>query len=471
MIINHRLPFLLLCLVLLSAATYAQNIPLADTSKVIISSVNFNGNKHTKSYIILREMPFRAGSAVSKNEVKENFVLAANQIANTNLFADVKIDSTVLADSSLAVNVTVRERYYIYPTPQFQLVDRSFNEWIKVYNADINRVVYGLKFVHYNLTGRRDQLRIYLLNGYSRNFSAGYSNPFINKALTAGIGVSAGFTQNREVGFKSNYFNKILNYKKAGFVRNSFNAGTVYNIHKGLFYNTSVGFAVSNINVDDSLLTSGYNPHYFNSNNRTQFFTDISIARSYIKVDNNNYPLKGTAWGVSVLKRGLKFTGGINNTTFQATASRFIPHGKNWYSSVQLTGILKLPFEQAYINQRAIGYGSLTLRGLEYYVVDGVAAAVGKYTLSKKVSEFKVKTPVKIKKLPYIPFRIYAKTYADIGYSYIPQQYNTNLSNRLLYTGGFGLDIITFYDIVFKLEYSFNQLGEKGLFLHGKGGF
>ena len=45
------------------------------------------------------------------------------------------------------------------------------------------------------------------------------------------------------------------------------------------------------------------------------------------------------------------------------------------------------------------------------------------------------------------------------------------LNNRLLYSGGFGIDILTLYDINLRIEYSFNQLGEKGLFLHNQSGF
>ena len=176
-------------------------------------------------------------------------------------------------------------------------------------------------------------------------------------------------------------------------------------------------------------------------------------------------------YGASVSKRGLSFSGGINNTVLQGAVSKFIVHPHYFYSNIRVAGVLKLPFNEAYINQRAIGYGNLTLRGLEYYVVDGVAAAVAKYTLSKKVTAFKLPVPFKIKALPYIPFKIYAKAYADAGYSYLPKEYNTQFNNRFLYTGGFGLDVITLYDIVLKLEFSFNQLGEKGLFLHGQGGF
>jgi len=35
----------------------------------------------------------------------------------------------------------------------------------------------------------------------------------------------------------------------------------------------------------------------------------------------------------------------------------------------------------------------------------------------------------------------------------------------LLRTWGLGLDIVSIYDFLFKIEYSFNQLGRNGLYL------
>jgi hypothetical protein len=35
----------------------------------------------------------------------------------------------------------------------------------------------------------------------------------------------------------------------------------------------------------------------------------------------------------------------------------------------------------------------------------------------------------------------------------------------MLYTGGIGLDIISIYDVVLRVEYSFNQLNQSGLFV------
>ena len=39
------------------------------------------------------------------------------------------------------------------------------------------------------------------------------------------------------------------------------------------------------------------------------------------------------------------------------------------------------------------------------------------------------------------------------------------LNNKMLYTGGIGLDIISIYDVVLRVEYSFNQLNQSGLFV------
>jgi len=151
--------------------------------------------------------------------------------------------------------------------------------------------------------------------------------------------------------------------------------------------------------------------------------------------------------------------------------NKYVDLGRNWYSSIQLNGKIKLPFDQAYINQRGLGYGESYLRGLEYYVIDGVATALVKSTIKKKLISFNVPFPFFPKLLTKIPFTFFAKSFADMGYAYTKKTYSTNLNNRFLYSGGFGIDILTLYDINLRFEYSFNQLGENGLFLHNQSGF
>ncbi|MEJ7626630.1 MAG: POTRA domain-containing protein [Ferruginibacter sp.] len=464
-------------LALLAQGTLTNPIPPAvqtflnrDTlGKTLISSIAINGNKKTKDYLIRREMKFKEGDSI-KNTLLPGLIAESRKlIYNTTLFTEAEVIPAV-DSAGLSISIIVKEKWYLFPTPQFKLVDRNFNEWIKRHNGDLNRVIYGLKFAHYNFSGRGDPLRIYLLTGYAQNASFSYSAPRRKTGLTEGFAVSASFTKNREISFRTNFNNQILFYSGKGFIRESISAGAAYFIRKGFYRSHSFGVGYVFINLDDSVIIKT-GTDYFNSNVSSKGFTDLSYSFRHINVDNVNYPLKGNFYGVSVFKRGLGFTGGINLLEVNGAISNFHPHGKNWYSNLQLIGKIKAPFNLAYINRRALGFGDFYLRGLENYVIDGVAAAVAKYTLKKKLFSFDIPVPFNIRTIPKIPVAFFAKTFADAGISYIPSRFNTMLNNQLLYTAGFGLDVLTLYDINIRFEYSFNQLGQNGLFLHAKGGF
>ena len=470
------------CLSLLCQSSFAQqenddfknavekNITVDTAAIVIIDSIIITGNKKTKTYIILREMQLKAGDSIAYGQLQKILQQSHDLIYNTTLVSEVVVTTNFTTPANVKVNVAVKEKWYIYPTPQFQLVDRNFNEWIKVYNASLSRVIYGAKFIHYNFSGRRDQIRMYLLNGYARNISFGYSAPYSNAALNEGFGVGASFTQNREIAYRTSYNNKLLQYNNKDFVRNVFSLSASYFVRKGYFKRHAYSIGYTLLNVRDSLLKF-YNPNYYGSDKAHKGYTDLTYSFQYTKTNNINYPLTGKIYGGSVLKRGLEFKGGVNMLQIDAFYNRYIEHKKNWYSTFEVSGRIKAPFEQSYLNQRALGFGGFYLRGLEYYVIDGVAAALAKYTLRKKLIAFSIPTPIKNKLFTKIPFAIYGKGYADAGYSYSKPPYTSMLNNKMLYTGGFGIDILTLYDINLKVEYSFNQLNEKGLFLHARGGF
>ena len=279
----------------------------------------------------------------------------------------------------------------------------------------------------------------------------------------------------KEISYKTDYNNKLLFYTsdslRSQFVGSNFYVNAGYTIRKGFFVKHFFNAGFSSIEVSDSILLPKNNPNYFNSPIPSTNFFEASYTYQYVNVNNVSYATKGKTWFVAVSKRGLGFSGGINAFAVEAGLNRYFDLGKKWYSSIQLNGKIRLPLRQAYINQRGLGYGDSYLRGQEYFVIDGVGTALVKSTLKKKVVEFKLPVPFKIKSLSYIPFTFFVKTFGDLGYVYNKKEFLTNLNNKLLYTGGFGIDILTFYDINLRLEYSFNQLNEKGLFLHTQSGF
>ncbi len=447
-------------------------------NKVCIKNLEVSGTKKTKVYIVYREIQFKKGDSILLTDLYKELEQARIQVYNTTLFNDVTFEVTALDASNINVQVLVLERWYLYPVPQFKWVDRNFNEWYKTYKASFSRVNYGIKFVHYNLSGRRDQLRIYFINGYTKNISFSYTAPYSNKKLTEGFTIGAGYLQKRELAIKTNSNDSLLFYPsdsatkaKADFVYKSWYINAGYTIRRGFFTKHIFTAAYSYIKIADSAITSKNNPNYFKDSVTSKNIFDINYRLQYANVDNGSYPLKGKTYFVSLQKRGLGFTGGINMFMIEAGLNKYVDLGKKWYSIIQVGGSIKLPLDQAYINQRGLGYGETYLRGLEYYVIDGVATALVKSTIKKKLIAFNIPFRLFPKVFTKIPISIFAKTYADFGYAYTKPKYDTYLNNRLLYSGGFGIDILTLYDINLKFEYSFNQLGKNGLFLHNQSGF
>ena len=103
--------------------------------------------------------------------------------------------------------------------------------------------------------------------------------------------------------------------------------------------------------------------------------------------------------------------------------------------------------------------------------MDGVTGFLGRNTLIRELFNFNIPFIHSSWSHDRIPVKIYAKTYFDYSYAVNNDFKNNSLVNRFLYTEGFGIDVVTFYDLVFRFEYSFNQLGEKGFFFHIRNDF
>jgi hypothetical protein len=148
-------------------------------------------------------------------------------------------------------------------------------------------------------------------------------------------------------------------------------------------------------------------------------------------------------------------------------AGKYFKLPKNMYLGSVAEMHVRVPFDQPFFNQSMLGYNDSYLRGLEYYVVDGVAGGFIRNTIGKQVYKYEFNTGLSSKKYASIPFRFYLKAYADAGIVYNKQNIATNfLNNKMMYTGGIGLDVISIYDIVIRFEYSFNHIRESGLFVH-----
>jgi len=433
-----------------------------DTTLVLIADMTVHGNKKTKPYIIEREVPFKQGQYIRRNELEKKLLLAQQQVLNTSLFTQVSVYVHSQQANLVFINIDVKERWYLFPLPYFKLVDRNFNQWFVEQKAALNRTNYGIKFMQNNVSGRNDRLNINLIAGYSNQVQLRYEQPFADKSLTKGFSVGFSLARQRELNFASAYSKQVF-VKRDEFVYQNIRAEAAYLYRPAIKTRHAIKLAYVTSKINDTVVL--LNPHYFGNKQKSISFPELSYNVQYYDADYNAYPTKGFIGDASIIRRGVNHE--MNLTQFQYHANLTIPIAKKTQLYLQSAGVLKLPFDQPYINQQLFGNSDAYMRGLEYYVSDGTAGIIGRATLHRQVFSTTLRTPPNVKKEVNIPIRIYLKGGADIGYTYNKHPGTSILSNRFLYTECIGLDVvIPSYDVVFKFDYSFNQLGGSGIFLH-----
>src|SRR2546423_5015717 len=442
----------------------------ADTSEYrpfVIKDIIITGNKKTRPYIIERELPFRRGDSVSLSELVKKFERARELLVNTALFHEVVVSLKKFQGYQIYVSIEVKERWYIFPVPYFKPVDRNLAEWAKQ-GYGINRVNYGFKLSYYNFTGRNDRLKIWLITGYTKQLQFQYDLPYIDKALKHGIRFNFSYGTNKEVNYatindQQQFFKDTLSN---AVLSKQYSLGVEFTYRP--YIKTRNTFRLTYVHQEIDTAVLNRNPEYFNNGATELSFPELSYRVEYFDVDYIPYPQKGFMGELQLLKRGLNNK--MNMWQLSYKGSKNIPVARRTSYSLQSAGVLRLPFDQAYINQRLFGYSDFYFRGLEKYVVDGVAGLMVRNTFKREVLHFSILSPLNTS-VRHIPFQFYLKTYADAGYSYNKQSIDNRLVNRLLYTAGLGIDMVTLYDLVLRFEYSFNQLGQPGFFFHVKNDF
>ncbi|MES2772610.1 MAG: POTRA domain-containing protein [Bacteroidota bacterium] len=462
-----------ICLGLSSCFAMAQNniadtmVSPVDTStneQIVrtIRNISITGNRRTKIYIVEREFAFEKGVTYGQKDLEYRMTLTKEQLINTGLFVDATITIVQLDSSNADMVVEVKERLYLFPVPYFKVIDRNWNEWIQTYKASLSRVNVGIKVTQNNLTGRNDNLNVWLIGGYTQQISFNYTQPYLDKNLRHGMFMGFQYARNREVNYSTN-FDTLQFLKLPGFARTFISGHIGYTYRKGSKERHSLRLSYNSDKIDSAI--GKMNREFFGNGALQGNYADLSYAFQFFNVDYIKYPLRGWYVDVYAFKRFSKALG------LFAVGGKYLHSWKlplpTTYFALQAAATIKLPFKQPYYNTHLLGYGDLSMRGMEYLVVDGVAGGLIKGTLRKKIFGFTFKNFIKSKSHDRIPFTFYGKVFGDLGYVHTRNQTNNSrLSNKLLRTYGFGLDIVTIYDLILKIEISFNQLGNSGLYYH-----
>ena len=430
-----------------------------------IRKIYIIGNRKTKEAFIIREIPFKPGEHYLLPDLVKKFEDARRQLLNTALFLEVVVALKAFDEYDVDVLVELKERWYLFPIPFFKFVDRNFNQWLVEQNAKLDRVNYGLKILYHNTTGNNDKLNIWIMNGYTKQVTISYDRLYIDKKMKWGLNTGVALGKNREINY-STFNNKQQFFKDTNnYVRSFFRANAELTYRRAIRTRHRFGFSYTSENVTDTIIS--LNPTYFKNGRDKIVFPELYYILSYADADYLPFPLKGYLAEVSLTKRGFNSVMDLWQLNVKSFASWQVAN--KTFFGLKASGTVKLPFKQPYYNQRLLGYNEFYMQGYEYFVVDGVAGGYLKTSITREILNFNIHAKKKNKEdLFRIPFRVYAKAYGNAGYMHHPSPGANNLNNRMLYSGGIGLDIITHYDFTLKLEWSFNQLGQNDLYLHRK---
>jgi len=420
------------------------------------------GNKKTKQKIILRELDFAEKETIGTHDLLKRIKRNEDNIFNTRLFISVNISFILIENNQVDVIIRVAERWYFFPIPVFELADRNFQDWWVNQNHDLSRIELGLKLYVYNMRGRNETLKLTGQFGFTKRFQVAYGFPSIDKKQKIGLSFLFDYTLNKNTNYRTTeHIYRFLD--SDSWLKEQYLGGVSMTYRNSLYNFHTFGLNYSQSQVNDTIVQ--LNPDYF-QNGTSQAYFRIYYSYIYDRRDIKAYPLSGSYFSARIEKIGLGIVDDVNVFGISALYNRFIDLGKKFYFTFGVGGSAYTPQEQPYILFNSMGKYPFSLRGYELYVIEGPYFIQNQYTFRKCLFQVEkdLRSILSVKQFNRFQLAVYIKSYFDLGYvkGYPENVLNTQFTDNLIYGGGAGIDLVTFYDIILRFDYSFNKAGEHG---------
>lgn len=432
----------------------------------VITKINIQGNKRTHREIIMRELTLETGVNYSKNNLPKLIEQNRVQILKTSLFNFVEI-SLDHPDSNLTeMTITVQERWYYIPRFRMKTVEENINAWFS--DKNFNHITAALMVTDENFRGRNEKLTLSVSLGYNKSVGITYFRPSIFNLKHIGIGADIQWSGNKEASYG------LFDYKPR-YYRSS--TTPLIRNFQGIFQlYYRPGIAI------DELFTIGYHYTQFADSLRAQnriYYPNkthhLIRLTSKFKIDfrnNKAYPIAGSYFDLIAEKViDLKPSGQPTDFSMIILNTRYYkPLSPKTFIAIggTLMGSRSNDYMPAF--SRSIGQSGLEMRSFEHYLLPVRNAAIVRTTIKYQLlNRLSMKIPrLKDPKFGRVHYALYATLFADGSAIDLQREANyeqqLSINDKFLYSVGAGLDYSTYYDLVFRTEYSYNFVLKKYVF-------
>ncbi len=437
-----------------------------DDSLYIVADISISGNRVTKPEIIKKELTFKIGESISQNKIDELFSRSCENLLNTSLFNFVNISHINTEESEIIVLISVIERWYIWPAPIFEHAERNLGAFI--HDPDWNRINYGGQIIWYNFRGRREQLKLKLRFGYKEQFEVLYDKPNFGRNQQHGISIALNQTRQHEVNVFSVNNKPVYVRNDNRYLAEVINPYFIYTYRSSLYSRHFLTLAWLGLKYRDPG-THEYFTGFSYGQNISWIFGEYSYEYDFR--DSKSYPLKGNYYHIGIRRRE-SFLPDFNDFSKSSVLLTATHHGslikRLFYNDAIRMQLSKDVYEPK-VYRGGLGYGPY-LRGYELFVMDGNSYVLLVNNLKYCVMQ---ERSYKLGMIPWsqfnpVHFSMYANLFLDLAFvqgKYYATDGNDYV-NRLLYTLGLGLDMVSYYDQVIRFEISVNREGQPGFFIH-----
>ena len=434
---------------------------------IIIDEIVLEGNRITKPHIISRELLFKSGDTLLINDFEKLLIGSRENLLNTSLFNFVDIHAVLNPQNGSVINVSFVERWYLWPFPTLDIHERNVNSWLE--NPSLDRVSYGFYLVKDNFRGRMERIRLNFRAGYNERLSFSYNIPYLNYKQTWGLTFSAGYVRTREVNVMSLNNRQVFYKNPLEPVRTALYAQANFTHRKDFYLTHYFSLRYNYYEFADILLQ--INPQFVSGTSPNVQFIGLKYEAISDYRDIKAYPLQGHFNKLTVSQQGLNTFKNDVSPVFSLASShrRYWQLYDKWYFASGLNTKVSIGKNPPYFLQQGLGYRDDFVRGYEYYVIDSQHFAVLKTNLKYNL------VPQRTKRISFIPgnrfgllhYAIFINAFVDAGYTFDSYFYENNpYSNAFLGGTGIGIDFVTYYDKVFRTEFTYNRHGRFDVYFH-----